>query len=246
MKQKVCAWLGVILLGAAVALPGCGDSIVPLTADQQQQVGEYAAVMMLKYDAKHRSRLVDLSLYPEQEEVVDVPAAPEPEPEPEEEQPKEEPSSSVTDVVDVSGDPVSSVSSIEEFLQLPAGINLVYSGYDIDEVYQDNEFFSLSATEGKTYVILHFLLNNSGSDETYVDLLNQSTSFRISINGGTSRTTVLSPLQNNLAAWFGNVAPGASEDVVLLFELEKESVESVNSMVLSLKNASDVYTISLL
>ena len=244
MKRKVCAWLGVILLGAAVALPGCGDAILPLTADQQQQVGEYAAVMMLKYDAKHRSRLVDLSQYPEVQETEE-PLAP-PAPEPEEEQPKEEPSSSVTDVVDVSGDPVSSVSSIEEFLGLPAGISLVYSGYEISEVYQDNEFFSMTATEGKTYVILRFLMNNSGSDDTYVDFLNQNTSFRISINGGTSRTTVLSPLQNNLATWFGNVGAGASEEVVLLFELEKESTESVNSIVLSLKNASDVYTISLL
>ena len=40
---------------------GCKSEIAEMTDEQQQQVGEYAAFAMLRYDAEHRSRLVDYS-----------------------------------------------------------------------------------------------------------------------------------------------------------------------------------------
>ena len=46
-------------LACAVLFGGCASEIAELTPEQQQQVGEYAAFAMLKYDAEHRSRLVD-------------------------------------------------------------------------------------------------------------------------------------------------------------------------------------------
>ena len=48
-------------LACAVLFGGCASEIAELTPEQQQQVGEYAAFAMLKYDAEHRSRLVDYS-----------------------------------------------------------------------------------------------------------------------------------------------------------------------------------------
>ena len=43
----------------ALGMTACGNEIPDLTEAESQRVGEYAAVTLLKYDANHRSRLVD-------------------------------------------------------------------------------------------------------------------------------------------------------------------------------------------
>ncbi len=52
-----------ILIAAVMCagLAGCGENAIPdMTDEQVKMIGEYVAVTMMKYDANHRSRLVDL------------------------------------------------------------------------------------------------------------------------------------------------------------------------------------------
>ena len=100
-KGKLCLGIACILLAGSV-LTGCGDKIVPLTQDQEQLVGEYAAVMMLKYDAKHRSRLVDLANYPEVavEDILKPEEPEEPAPKPQKEEEQENPSGGSNDAAE--------------------------------------------------------------------------------------------------------------------------------------------------
>lgn len=55
-KRIVC---GALLCVMALGMTACGNEIPDLTEAESQRVGEYAAVTLLKYDANHRSRLVD-------------------------------------------------------------------------------------------------------------------------------------------------------------------------------------------
>ena len=55
-KKIVC---GALLCVMALGMTACGNEIPDLTEEESQRVGEYAAVTLLKYDANHRSRLVD-------------------------------------------------------------------------------------------------------------------------------------------------------------------------------------------
>ena len=61
MKPDFSRKLICLSLIGAVLLGGCGSQIAEMTEEQQAQVGEYAAFAMLRYDAEHRSRLVDYS-----------------------------------------------------------------------------------------------------------------------------------------------------------------------------------------
>ena len=64
MKKKTRNWKLLPAAFLILALTGCAENQIPdLTADQEKAVGEYVALTLMRYDAGHRSRLMDLSLY---------------------------------------------------------------------------------------------------------------------------------------------------------------------------------------
>lgn len=224
----------------------CANAIPDLSPADEQRVGEYAAMVMLKYDASHRSRLVDLTKVvipePEPEEV-----APEPEPEPEEpanpEENEEDQEQSVN-VVDNTGNVSEEEMNYtqEEVLGLADGVSLIYRGYQFLSSYPENPVdsaFSLDATAGKKFLVLNYTLyNQSGTsqsfnfmgdgDEKYV--------FKAVINGDLTRTALITLLMDDLSTFTGTVESGSGEDLVLLFEID-ESID-VSSIELVIKNTS--------
>lgn len=65
MKKKVTGAAAVLLSAAITA--GCGNEIPELNEQQQELVVEYATSQLLKYDANHEEKLVELTL---EEEAV--------------------------------------------------------------------------------------------------------------------------------------------------------------------------------
>ena len=57
MRKKI---LAALLVGAAIMLAGCGNAIPDMTDEQLQEVGEYAAMLLLSHDVNYKSRLVDV------------------------------------------------------------------------------------------------------------------------------------------------------------------------------------------
>ena len=58
MSRRLVAVLtaGLLIMG----LTGCGENQIPeMTDEQMQRLGEYTAMILMKYDAGNRSRLVD-------------------------------------------------------------------------------------------------------------------------------------------------------------------------------------------
>ena len=230
----------------------CANAIPDLSPADEQRVGEYAAMVMLKYDASHRSRLVDLSkvVIPEPEPVEEVLPEPEPE-EPEDievsgeiEEDEEDGQGADVNVVDNTTAPSEEEINYtqEEVLGFAEGVSLVYRGYQFLSSYPENPIdsaFSLDATAGKKFLVLNYTLyNQSGTaqdfnfmgdgDEKYV--------FKVVVNGDLSRTALITLLMDDLSTFKGTVDNGSGEDLVLLFEID-ESVE-VSSLELVIKNTS--------
>jgi len=61
MKSSLSRSLKIAMIStmATVFLSGCGNQIPDMTKEEAIQVGEFAAVTLLKYDANKRSRLVE-------------------------------------------------------------------------------------------------------------------------------------------------------------------------------------------
>lgn len=245
MKKRIVA----IMSTAVLLLSGCGSSFPQLSDEEAKAVGEYAAITLLKYDANSRSRLVDLSQVEDEPEtegnqgIVTIPEEVVPEePKVEESQTPEIQES----VADVDTDMVA--ESIEEFLELPEGISVAFTGYELCQSYQEEGslYFTLEASSGKTLLVTKFVMQNSSPEAKQIDLLQRKDNYRITVNGTYSRTALTTMLSNDMTTYKGSLAVGALQEVVLVIEVDSEMAQDVQSISLNLKNESKIYTIQVL
>ena len=225
-----------VVFVASLALTGCSNTIPNMTAEEEQAIGEYAAFTLLKYDANHKSRLVDLSKVVEKEKK----------PQKTKEESKEE-QGGMSPVADtpVVDNTMNSAASIEEFFGLPEGISVTYQGMDIGTSYQEPGF-SLDASEGKSLVVLRYHVNNQSQEIQRVDLNSSAAVFKVTINGSYVRTALVTMLPNDMSSYMEDIQPGETGEMALIFEVEQSVADSVTTVSLEVKNESNAYTISLL
>ncbi|MCD7837088.1 MAG: hypothetical protein LUG83_10715 [Lachnospiraceae bacterium] len=242
-KKNAARGLAAVILGS-VLLTGCGNMIPDMTEEEEQEIGEYAAMLLLRYDANHRSRLVDLSLIEENEENTE-PGQTEEAQTPE----KDEQPSVVTVVNNSSERTAQGAASIAQFLGLPDGVSIDYSDMKVCDSYPDdgqtNSFFSLDASSGKKLLVLNFeMANNSGAEQS-IDILSQTFVFKITVNNSYTRTALVTMLTNDLSTYIGSMAAGEKEEVVLMIEIDEEMADNIGSVLLTLVNDADTFAVSL-
>lgn len=240
-KKSIAAVLTAVML--SMGLTGCGENVIPdMTEEQVKSVGEYVAFTLMKYDANHRSRLVDLEELEEQAAIQ--PATPEPEPT---KAPEGMGATDNTPVID-SASPVNSCT-MEEVMGLPSGIAVSYVGQSVCESYPEDggyDFFSLDASEGKKLLVLSFELTNHSEQEQEINLLTSGTVFRVTVNGEYTRRALTTMLINDMSTFVGTVPAGGSTEAVILIEMDAERAADISSVSFDLKNDVKTYTIQLL
>lgn len=243
-KKNMAKGLAAVMLGS-ILLTGCGNMIPGMTEEEEQAVGEYAAMVLLKYDANHRSRLVDLSLIEESEEKDNKTEEPAVTPPPV----INEEASSIP-VIDHAEEIQSSVSSISQFFGLPDGMTISYKNMEVCDSYPDDGqtdgFFSLDASSGKKLLVLEFEMTNNSGAEQSVDILDQNSACKITVNGSYTRTALMTMLTNDLSTYKGSVGAGETQDVVLLIEIDLETADAISDISLTLKNDTDTFVTPLM
>lgn len=253
MKRRMMMILTAGML--ALGLTGCGENRIPeMSAEEMQLMGEYTAITMMRYDARGRSRLVDLSLL----EMFENAAAAA-------EELQESTSAGMDPVEDT---PVinagsqgaqgtqgsqgtqggASSSTMEEVLGLPEGVSIIYTGYELYEAYPDDasNFFTITATEGKRLLVLNFSIANASAQEQQIDFLEMEPEFRIAVNGGNKLRAMITMLDNDLATYKGTIPAMEGVSAVLVIEAAEADAQNLTSISLNLKNESETYTIQLL
>jgi len=240
MKRKLAKILSAVVMICSLA--GCGNQIPEMTDEQMQEVGEFAAITLMKYDANHRSRLVSLELLAREEPEP----APEPTAQPEDTGMKP---TADTPVVNAAGSVESSSETMESVLGLPEGMTLTYREMEVCGSYpggaSESDFFSLTATSGNQLLILKFDLYNGTGQEQSLNLLAAAPIFKITVNGDYSRRALTTMLTNDLASYMGAVPAGASNEVILAIEVESSMANSITSLALNLKSESKTCAIQL-
>ena len=239
MKKRVLMVLAAGML--MFSLAGCGENKIPeLTDDQMQTMGEFTAVTLMRYDANHRSRLVDYSY---------LMTTPEPEMEPEPLETQKPAGMDPVDDTPVIGNdtPTGASASVEETLDLPAGINVTYVDHALYSNYPEGEdAFTVEATEGNKLLVLNFSISNTADQDQLVDLIHIRPEFRITVNGDYTRRALMTLLENDLSTYTGTITAGGSTTVVLVIEVDGEIAENITSITLKLKNDSNSCTIQLI
>lgn len=218
---------------------GCGDRLPAMSYEQEKIVVEYAAQALLHHMKNYESRLVDLSLYGEEQTEPENPDAGKMDP------------TADTDTTDVSEEPQAPSTNMQATLSLgellmPEGTEITFTGYRIADHYpeSDTPVFVLDADEGKKLLVMSFEVANRTDTEMTVDLLSQEVVGEIELNG-TEKTKVLSTLLlDDLLTFAGNVEAGGSRELVLIAEVNADVTDFENARLLLYKD-SDVAAVSL-
>ncbi len=232
---------------------GCKSEIAEMTDEQQQQVGEYAAFAMLRYDAEHRSRLVDYSEVVAADEAArlaeEAAAAAELARQTETaENPDEtlDPEGNPVEVIDNTTDNDEGYVSdtMEDFLELPSGLLLSYKGYTIQSSYPEDadvsEYFVVEATSGKKFLVLWYSLYNGSGMSTDINFLSDNISFKCKVNDEVTMTALVTMLGDDMSTLKCSLRDNEEIDCVLVFEIDEEVASNINNIVLKLsKPGSD-------
>ena len=237
--------LGIVFIAAiSLSMAACGASIPEMSEEQNAQVVEYAAGLLLKYDENYHGRLI------EEEEREE--AAPETDMQESQEEPvsdQTEDKQDETPVIDISEEPEETVySSIEEFYGIE-GVTITYVGYELKDMYPDeggeDMFFAMSASKDCKLMVLNFDVANTSGQDLRLDMLSLGAKFKISINGETPRYVLTTMLTNDLGEYVGTISAGSSENLVLVSEVPEDQASSIQSVSLMMKNVAEDATISL-
>lgn len=239
----------ICIVIASFFMTACGSTVPEMTEEQNAQVVEYAAGLLLKYDENYHSRLVE-----ETEEPVKETEAETLEQEPEQEADtaasvQEEPAKE-TQVIDRTQEAQGSAArSIEEFYGID-GVTIAYTGYEVKDAYPDASesdelILAMGATSGCKLLVLNFDVNNISGGDVNLDMLSFNTRFKISINGETPKYVLTTMLMDDLSSYVGTIAAGTSQRLVLVCEIPTEKANSIQTLSLNMKNVSEDGTISL-
>ena len=250
MKRKRLL-LAAILISVSMIFSGCGGDFPQLTEEEMDEVGGYAARLLLKYDANHRSRLVSMEEVEAREERDrkrrEAALARTEEAKQQQGMDPVDSTQSVDRAQNVVGGNSSVVSynSMQEYFDLPDGVRVVYSNCEVTDTI-DSDFFSVEAAEGKSLVVAHFRIENQSGEDQLIDILSQDASFKGNFNGSYNRTALTTMMPEDLTTYRGHILSGLGVNAVLVFEVDKNVAEDLQSLTLNLKNESKTYTIQLL
>lgn len=237
-KKSITALLTAAVLCAG--LTGCGENAIPdMTDEQVKSIGEYVAITMMKYDANHRSRLVDRNLLDKKPYVPSEPAA------------TQVPSGmgTVDNTPVIDSTVVENPYTMEEVLALPDGVMLVYSGQRLCDTYPNTgEIGSLyvNASAGNRLLVLSFILNNTIGQEQKVDVLSSDAVFRVTVNGSYSRRALVTSLPGDITTYNKTIPANSDTEVVILVEVTDEIASGMESISLNVKNGAKSYTAKIL
>lgn len=254
MKNRMIKTLKLtaVTMAAVFGMTGCGNQIPELTEEQVKQVGEYAAVTLLKYDKNSQSRLVDaaeVEAYDQkQKELKELQEMLHKE---EAEETGSMKPADNTPVKEKNDAAVSqeTIKSLEETFALSEQVAINYAGYELCDSYPEDGltggFLALDASEGKKLLVLEFAVENTSSSEQELNFFSKTAVFTADLGDGRKVNSMTTMLLNDMSTYVGTIPAGESQEMVLLFEIDEAAAENISDIKLYLRKDSNKYTILL-
>ena len=238
MRQKKCL-LCMLMCGILMLLAGCGEKPYDLTEEEQNKIASYAAHVL----TKHNGRQVEGLIYLEPQDLETEEDEEEKKPEQTEDTQIQSSDNTENTGNEVTTAPQEQAVTMEQALSLESGLTAAYTGYDVTDSYVEANYFSMNASSGKTYVVVHINLKSTGGDVS-CDMMAKKLNYRLSINGGKAVGAQTSILLNDLGTYQGTVN-STGTDCVLLFEVPAESAEGITTLDLKVVASGTTNTVKL-
>ncbi|MCH5281225.1 MAG: hypothetical protein J1E61_07105 [Lachnospiraceae bacterium] len=236
-------WISVLLACCIVfTLTGCGNKIPDLSEKEMNMVTEYAAGLLLKYDANYQSKLLDDEALTEAEELqkkVEEAAALRAEIESQAAERVKNENDRSEDSGESGGESAvfNEPADLASFLDL-GQVSVSCNGVEFKDSYPDSGdelVFAIQASPGRKLAVVHFYVTNNGSSESSLDMIGKNASFRLALNGGSAYGVMYTLLDNDFALYQGNIQPGQTLDLVLLADIPEEECTQFSGASLSVQ-----------
>ncbi len=227
--------IGMVVIATGL-LTGCVDHMPEMTEEQSALIAEYAADMLLKYSPNYNYKIADEEVLAE---VVEETVTEEETEEASTEQTVEvvevstqitaaEETTSALDIMDVAEVDFAEVFEMED-------VEIRYEDMEICSVYPQGEVgtgFSVNATEGKSLVVMHMLIENTSEAVITCDLFEKDMDISINMNGGNYKKASNTLLVNDFTTYIEEIPAGESREAVIVAEVNKMTEEEIDSCIL--------------
>lgn len=209
-------FLGGLLIACTGVLYGCGEQLYELQDNEQEIIVNYAAHIIAKYNTEQ----------PEGYEYVYIPADDQTEDGTSDETAQDHPDTQTPDGTGAGSSSQQDASAtLSEALGLE-NIQAVYTGAELTDQYDE----SVVPESGRQLLVLHVTLQNLTEKTQKCDILSILPTFRVKVNGEVEATSELTILPDNLATWEADLEAGASENAVIIFQINKDAVTQINQL----------------
>ena len=258
MKKR--SYILISFIVSSMLISGCGNTMPNLTEEQSALISEYAAGLLLKYDSRPNRRLLsdaELAIAEKAEQATAAKllkrqqaaeAAGTATKETQVESTPQTEATSQTEVAATQPTGTNTITNLSEFLG-KNGFDITYSGYDLVSSYppenREDVYMLVEAASGKQLLILKLNVTNQSSEAAQFDMFDYSCQYGLQINGEAEIPSEMTLLMDDFSTYKGNIEAGASEAMVLLFEIDSATAESISQMNLVLLNTSGTGTLPL-
>lgn len=222
------------------------ENMFGLTQAEQKIYAEYAAGVLMKYNAGTNMRVMEGQRLVQAEEAQQA----EKEKEEKREQLAEAYQNGKENISDKESGQTSGLASngsntgdqTVSDVAAAVGMDIFsvrYTGYELTDSYPHNGedlYFAMDATSGKKLLVLKFEVTNNSDQVGNFDMFSKQAKFKVKVNEKTYKSQY-TLLLNDLSMYSGELEPAALAETVLIFEIPEE-VEVIDAMELSI-TASD-------
>lgn len=219
----------LILLLAAGMLGGCGTPMCELTDDEKELIVSYSAYAVSKHNIYQKDGYVNT--YPQEETETEASHG-------------NQESSTQQDIGNVAGEAggtqaddgsvqITEEVSLAKAIGHASDLKISYKGYEINENYNEGNYFSLGADQGKTFLILKIRMKNKTDSTVKVNNLGKGLKFQCSLDGEDSIPAEETFAMKVFSNYEGSIKAGKSEDVVLLFQIDKGQAAKIGNFTLT-------------
>jgi hypothetical protein len=229
-----------IVSAVTLLLGGCGTPLYELTDDEQSLIVAYAAYSTAKHNTYQMDGMTDAQLSEEtttqqQEEEATAPS--------QQEESSETSSSTTTETTDSNQN--------EEAISLAAavghesGLTVSYEGYQVQDSYQEVDYYAVNPDIGKRLVVMKFKIKNPTNQDIELDTVSLDNTFYASFNGEGSLKETVSFGAQSLSSYDGVIKAGKSKTAVLLFQVSESEADKISTVELMVQLKGTAYHVNI-
>ncbi len=241
----------LIVVACAFLFTGCGPELVELTAEERQQIVNYAAHVVSEFNLRQEKGYIALSA--EVLEALDGEDKEEDTKDEDTEKPDDESSQDKDDnasddkednTSDEKDDATEKNSTLTDALGIE-GIEAKVKSYSVVQNYAESSFVNVNPGEDNRLVVVTCVLTNDTEESIICNISDKELTFYIQITADKRVESMMTILSTDLTTMNEELQAGEEKEMVIIFQIPAKEADSLDSIKLIVKNESTNHTISM-